>query len=824
VRRRDPHLERERQRYEHPLPSREYIQDILREAGPTRVEQLAPMLAIEAHEDEAFARRLKAMEREGQLHIDRKERLCVPDKLDLVRGKIQGHKDGFGFVIPDAGGEDLFLPPSEMRRVMHGDLVMAREAGRDRRGRREGRIVEVLERAVKRVVGRLRREYGVAFVSAEDRRISQDVLIPQGEDMGASAGQVVTVELIAQPDLYAKPVGRVVEVLGGYTDDGMEIEIALRKFDLPHAFPEAVEKLAAKLPKKVRKLDHAGREDLRALPLVTIDGETARDFDDAVYAEQDGKGWRLVVAIADVSHYVQPNDALDAEALNRGNSVYFPRRVIPMLPEALSNGLCSLNPDVERLAMVCDMSIGPKGAIRAYRFYPAVIFSHARLTYTQVWDWLSGQKPPEAKHAGLMPQLRALNELFHILLTARAQRGAIDFDTLETQLVFDQQGKIERIVPLKRNDAHRLIEECMLAANVCASEFLHARGQPALYRVHEGPTPEKLEALHEFLREFGLYLTGNEAPRAKDYAALMERIKGRPDQSLLQTVMLRSLRQAVYSPDNAGHFGLAYEAYTHFTSPIRRYPDLLIHRAIKAALAKSKYEPGKWEEIGAQCSMTERRADDATREVEAWLKAYFMRERVGEVFEGSISAVTGFGIFVALDDLFVEGLVHITELGQDYFHFDAGKHWLLGERTGQRFRLGDRVCVKVVRVDVESRRIDFALETRAKPVSNAAASVAAATPHAAPVEASPQVVAKPKAAPKKRAKATDGGKPAPEKNKASRPAAAAPEPKPAPASQAVGRRPAQKAVLLTTMPKASVKPQVAPAPVAKPKRKSKAES
>jgi ribonuclease R len=518
------------------------------------------------------------------------------------------------------------------------------------------------------------------------------------------------VEIISQPGSKSKPLGRDVEVLGNYADPGMEIEIALSKHTQPRIFPKEAEAIAAKLPKGVRSTDHKSRIDLRDLPLVTIDGETARDFDDAVFAEPVGSGFRLVVAIADVSHYVKPGDALDVEARSRGNSVYFPRRVIPMLPEALSNGLCSINPDVERLAMVCDMQIDSHGHVKGYKFYQAVMLSHARFTYTEVAAILADARGPEARRRkALVPHLQTLYKLYHQLAKARAKRGAIDFETIETQMIFDDKGKIEKIVPVIRNDAHRLIEECMLAANVCTSDFLRERGHPVLYRVHEGPTPEKLAALRDFLKGFGLQLPGGEKPHASDYAKLLSKVKGRPDEQLLQTVMLRSLKQAVYTPKNAGHFGLAYESYTHFTSPIRRYPDLLVHRAIKAVLIGGSYEPGDWHELGAQCSMTERRADEATRDVTAWLKCYYMRDRVGETFMGSIAGVASFGAFVALDDVYVEGLVHISDLGKDYFKYDAARHELLGERTKQRYRLGDRLRVKIAKVDLTAARIDFVL-------------------------------------------------------------------------------------------------------------------
>ncbi len=712
LRLKDPHLEREREQYEHPLPSREFIMQILVEQGaPVSDEELQQLFHIEAHEHDLFARRLRAMERDGQIMRNRKHAICVVDKLDLVKGKVQGHADGFGFLIPEDGSPDMFLSEKEMHRVLHGDIVMVQQRGVDRRGRPEAKIVEVLERANSRVVGRLFEEHGIHYVVAENRRISQDILVAPGEVGGAKAGQVVILEIMKHPDKHAQPIGRIVEVLGNYADPGMEIEIALRKHDLPHEFPKDVERQAKAISPVVATEDWAGREDIRNLPLVTIDGETARDFDDAVYCAPEKGGFRLVVAIADVSHYVQTNDALDREAILRGNSVYFPRRVIPMLPEELSNGLCSLNPQVDRLCMVCDMHVSSSGDIGKYRFYPSVMYSNARLTYNQVAEMLAQPDGELAgKNAAIVPHLRHLYELFQKLLKARAKRGAIDFETVETQMIFTDQGKIERIVPVVRNDAHKLIEECMLAANVCAAGYLQEHKHTVLYRIHEGPTPEKLEALREFMKEFGLQLGGGEEPQAADYSKLLKSIKGRPDAGLLQTVMLRSLRQAKYDPENVGHFGLGYEAYTHFTSPIRRYPDLLVHRAIKAVLHGKQYKPAqKWAELGAHCSVTERRADDATRDVEAWLKCFYMRDHLGSVFTGTVSSVTSFGMFVSLDDLYVEGLVHISELGKDYFRFEASKHQLLGERTGQRYRLGDRLQVRVVKVDMESTKIDFVL-------------------------------------------------------------------------------------------------------------------
>ncbi len=694
------------------LPSRVAILDALKAAGvPLPPVELARAMTVDKRARDAFFGRIDAMQRDGQLLVNRKGELCVTAKLDLVSGTVQGHPDGFGFLVPDDGAADLFLSPNEMHKVLHGDRATARRSGVDRRGRPEGQIVDVLTRANQTVVGRLYDERGITFVVAENRRINQDLLVPPDERGSAKSGDVVVVEILQQPSPQREAIARVVEVLGGYTDPGMEIEIALRKHDLPHEFSLAARKQAGKLPATVTDRDRAGRVDLTALPLVTIDGETAKDFDDAVYCERKGKGFRLIVAIADVSHYVKDGDPLDRDARERGTSVYFPRRVIPMLPEALSNELCSLKPAVDRLCMVCDMEVTAEGAIRKHRFYPAVMHSRARLTYTQVWSWLADPKSVTREAKELLPRLADLYALFHALKRAREARGAIDFDSVEMQLEFDVQGKIVRIVPVVRNDAHKLIEECMLAANVCTAEFLAAHKHPVLYRVHEGPTPEKLAVLRDFLASCALALPGGDEPTASDYAKLLLRIKDRPDYALLQTVLLRSLQQARYRPDNVGHFGLSYEAYAHFTSPIRRYPDLVVHRAIKAVLAGLEYKPAgtSWTELGVHCSLTERRADDATRDVENWLKCYFMQDKVGETFDGTISGVTNFGIFVTLDGLHIDGLVHVTELGRDYFHFDAGRHAMVGERSGRIFQLAGRVRVMVARVDLETTKIDFTL-------------------------------------------------------------------------------------------------------------------
>ena len=681
----------------------EILRALERAGAPLTPAELREALAIQGRERAAFNAALGELERAGSVVKNRAGSFLAAKRIDVIAGRIEGHRDGHGFLIPDDGGAQVFLPAPEMRQVMHGDRASVRIAGQDPRGRPTGSIVEVLERGNRRIVGRLHKEHGVLFLVPEDRRITLDILIPPADTGRAKPGQVATVELIAQPSKHAQPIGRVAEVLGNYTDPGMEIEIALRKFDLPNEFSKKSLAAARAMPEEVRPEDLKNRRDLRDLPFVTIDGETAKDFDDAVHAvrEAGGKnaGFRLKVAIADVSHYVRPGDALDEDARERGTSVYFPRRVIPMLPEKLSNGLCSLNPNVDRLAMVCDMAIAPDGKVTRYEFYAAVFRSKARLTYTGVWDSLS--------RGTSTTLIKVLYEVYKALSQERGRRGAIDFETVETKMVFDANGKIERIVPEPRNEAHRLIEECMLAANVCAGNFIAERKHPVLYRVHDVPAPEKVAALRDFLAELGLALPGGEKPAPKDYAQILEKIKSRPDFLLLQTILLRSLKQAIYTPENLGHFGLAFEAYVHFTSPIRRYPDLLVHRAIKALLANRKYEGIDWDEVGRHCSETERRADEASRDVENWLKCYFMQDHVGETFEGRVTGVTSFGLFVMLDGYFVDGLVHISELGRDYFRFEPTRHLLLGERTGKRYRLADRLKVKLVRVDLETRKIDL---------------------------------------------------------------------------------------------------------------------
>jgi ribonuclease R len=703
------------------LPDSAAIIAALHDAGiPLAPDDLAHRLGIAETDLTAIAARVAELERDGRVLVNRKGEVCIVAKLDLVTGKVLGHPDGYGFLVPDEGGDDLFLSPREMHKVLHGDRATAKRVGVDRRGRPEGEIVDVLVRANRDVVGRLHEERGIWFVEAENRRINQDLMIPAEQLNGAKPGQIVVVEILEQPSEHREAVARVKEILGSATDPGIEIEIALRKHDLPFEFSKAAERQAKRLPEDVRPADRKSRVDLTALPLVTIDGETAKDFDDAVYCERKGKGFRLIVAIADVSHYVRDGDAIDIDARERGTSIYFSRRVIPMLPEALSNELCSLKPKVDRLCMVCDMQISAQGTIDAYEFYPAVMHSQARLTYTQVWDWLSAGKSAKSGDAkALLPHLTNLYAVFKALHATREGRGAIDFDSVELAIEFDDEGRIAQIVPAPRNDAHRLIEECMLAANVSAADFAAKHQQPILYRVHEGPPPDKLAALREFLAGSALSLGGGDEPTATDYAKLLAQVRDRPDFALLQTVLLRSLSQAQYKPENVGHFGLAYDAYAHFTSPIRRYPDLLVHRAIKAVLAGKRYTPAglSWDALGVHCSMTERRADDAARDVTQWLKCFYMQDRIGEEFDGTISGVASFGIFVTLDGLNIDGLVHVTELGRDYFHFQQARHALIGEKGGRTFQLAGRVRVRVVRVDLETAKIDFTLADTAVPAA-----------------------------------------------------------------------------------------------------------
>lgn len=714
-RERDPEADREARKYQRPVPSRALILAQLNEAnGPCTLQDLLLHFGLDDSVDrEAFSRRLEAMLRDGQLVRNRRGAYGPAQQMALIAGTVIGHRDGFGFLQPDTGGEDVFLPPRQMRSLMHGDRAMVRVSGTDARGRMEGSLVDVLERRNERLVGRYVEERGIAFVIPDNSRITQDVMVPPADKGSARSGQIVTVEITQHPGKRNPPLGRIIEVLGEHMAPGMEIDVAIRAHALPYEWPDAVVAEAKSIGDSVPAAARQGRVDLRDLPLVTIDGADARDFDDAVYCQPQGEGWRLWVAIADVSAYVAPGSALDTEGQLRGNSVYFPERVIPMLPEALSNGLCSLNPKVERLCMVCEMQVAADGKVTSSKFYEAVMSSHARLTYDQVADALLHPRAAERDDfAPLLEHLKDLQSLYRAFAKARKQRGAIEFESVETRIEFGSDRKIERIVPVQRNEAHCMIEECMIAANVQAARFLAKHKMPALYRVHETPSSDKIEELRGFLTERGLSLGGGATPEAQHYAKLMQAVAGRPDARLIQTVMLRSMMQAQYVPADEGHFGLALDCYTHFTSPIRRYPDLLVHRGIKHVLQGGnpesfEYRPADMQQLGVHCSMTERRADDATRDAVNWLKCEYMMDRIGEEFSGLITSVTAFGLFVELDDIYVEGLVHVSSLRNDYYQFHARAHCLRGERSGVEYHVADPIQVRLLRVDLDERKIDF---------------------------------------------------------------------------------------------------------------------
>ncbi|MEK9932478.1 MAG: ribonuclease R [Methylophilaceae bacterium] len=712
IRNSDPFLNREKENYQNPIPSRELILEVMNDHGvPIPKKELIKKLEITKDEYPFFEKRIGAMARQGQILINRKDILCISKKLNLIPGKIMGHPDGFGFLIPeDSSLQDVFISPKEMSKVFHNDEVMVQVTGLDKKGRQEGVIVEVLSRGNSIIVGRVIQNHGVTIVRAEDKRISQDILVPYHQDMNAQPGQVVEVEMTTQPDFRTKPMGQITKIIGNYSDSGIEIEIALRKHHLPYEFSKDAIKESESFKDEILISEYKDHADLTKLDFVTIDGETAKDFDDAVFAEKAESNMRLFVAIADVSSYVSINSQLDKEALSRGNSVYFPRRVIPMLPEKLSNGLCSLNPQVNRLTMVCEMVIDNEGLVSEFKFYPAIIFSKARLTYTIAHKILyENDDDLTKKYSHVLTNLKSLKKVYDLLSKQREKRSAIEFDSVETAINFNEDGKIDSIQPVHRNEAHKIIEECMLAANVSAAKFLLKENSPAIYRNHESPKEEKLELLKNYIAEFGLKLGGGQKPSAKDYSALLQSIRSRPESQMLQTMILRSMQQAVYETKNKGHFGLAYDTYTHFTSPIRRYPDLIVHRAIKEKLKRNELRVKDLDGIAKQCSTTERRADEASRDVEDWLKCYFMKDRLGDVFSGTISSVTGFGVFVSLDEIYIEGLIHVTDLGNDYYVFNKSKHALIGERSGKSFGMGDRVKIKVAKIDMELSRIDLIL-------------------------------------------------------------------------------------------------------------------
>lgn len=715
--------------YDFPVPERDAILALMAKSSApmSRDEIFAAFQLTHDEEYEGIRRRLRAMERDGQVIFTRRQCYALPERLDLIKGYVMGHREGFGFVRPEGSlgkDNDLLLPASQMRGVMHGDFVLVQAMGTDKRGRREARVVRILEPRTQAIVGRFFLEDGMGYVVPDDSRIAQDIVIYKDQRMGARMGNVVVVEVIHRATRQYNAVGKIVEVLGENMAPGMEIDIALRTHDIPHTWPTEVEKQIQGLGEEVPEEAKKGRVDLRDLPLVTIDGEDARDFDDAVYCERKKSGgWRLWVAIADVSYYVRPNSALDKEAIKRGNSVYFPSQVVPMLPEVLSNGLCSLNPQVDRLCMVCEMTVSEQGRLSGYKHYEAVMNSHARLTYTKVAQMLEGDEALRERYAPLVPHLEQLHAMYQTLKTSREARGAIEFETLETKFIFNADRKIDRIVPVERNDAHKIIEECMILANIASARFMEKHKEPALYRVHDKPGEERLQGFRDFLGELGLQLSGGLEPSPQDYAVLARQIMERPDKELIQTMLLRSMKQAVYQADNMGHFGLALNQYAHFTSPIRRYPDLTLHRGIKYLLAKQAgtnrdrttatggyhYSFDEMDGLGVQCSMTERRADDATRDVADWLKCEYMQDHLGDQFDGVIANVTGFGFFVRLNELNVDGLVHVSNLSNDYYHFDPVGQRLIGGNSGVIYRLGDTVNVLVAGINLDDRQIDFEL-------------------------------------------------------------------------------------------------------------------
>ncbi len=725
----DPHKAREAKKYGRPIPSRELMLEVMEKNGaPISFRKLADTLGLDDPEDlDPMKYRLRAMERDGQILFNRSKEYVPVSKSDLVKGRVSGHPDGFGFLLPEDGSDDLYLHGKQMRKVMHGDVVRASVTGIDRRGRREGAIIEILEHNTESVVGRYFVEGGLGFVTPDNSRIAQDILVPPENSGDAEDGQIVVVSIVEYPTPRHQAIGKISDVLGDHMAPGMEIDIALRSHDLPHVWPADTVKEAEALSDEVLESDKEHRVDLRKMPLVTIDGEDSRDFDDAVYCEKDEDGnWKLTVAIADVSHYVPVGSALDNEAHNRATSVYFPAEVIPMLPEKISNGLCSLNPKVDRLCMVCEATINPEGHMVAYQFMSATMHSAARLTYTKMAAMVvDNDKKLRKEYADVVDHLDDLYSLYKVLRKARDERGSIDFETTETQVIFSDDRKIESIKPTERNDAHKIIEECMVTANMCAAHFLKRHQIPALHRVHDGPNTEKLAKVHEFLNGLGLKLGGGEKPQPIDYATLLNSVKERPDAHLIQTVMLRSMSRAQYlpvdkeNPDSTRHFGLSREHYAHFTSPIRRYPDLLVHRAILYIIQNGSaedyyYDYPQMKALGDHCSQCEKRADDASRDVMAWLKAEYMQDKVGETFTGVITTVTGFGLFVELDEIYVEGLVHVTALKSDYYHFDAARHEMKGENSGNSYRMGDPIEILVARVDLDDRKIDFTLPDTGK--------------------------------------------------------------------------------------------------------------
>ncbi|MDH3371959.1 MAG: ribonuclease R [Gammaproteobacteria bacterium] len=704
---------RKRKAYKHPIPSRNDLLNFLEKIGkPLKIKDILSGHDLKGQRVRALLEeRLTTMVRAGQIIENRRGEFCLTAKLDLITGTVIGHRDGFGFVRPDHGGDDVYLSAREMRSVFDGDRVAVKIIGTDRRGKPEGDLVEVLERGLREVAGQFIRERGIGLVIPDNAKLAHRILIAKGEAGKAKPGQIVVAEILDYPTQVEQATGRVVRVIGDPHQKGIATDIAIQSHAIPVEWPKAVRDEIKKFGASVPGPAKSGRVDLRDTDLVTIDGADARDFDDAVYCEPSANGWRLLVAIADVAHYVEIGSALDKQATTRGTSVYFPDRVVPMLPEVLSNGLCSLNPNVDRLCMVCDMRVSADGKVTKSTFVEAVMKSSARLTYSQVSDFLTGKSNSDIPKA-LHTALRNLHDLYKAFAKARQRRGAIELDIPGTRFELGRGGEIAAIKVVERNDAHRLIEECMIAANVQAAKFLRRHRVPGLYRVHAKPDPERFEELRQYLLSLGFKVPHPEHVEPRQFNQLLNQAKGRADSASISMAMLRSLTHAEYTPVNIGHFGLALDAYAHFTSPIRRYPDLLVHRAIRHIVRGGKpgryhYDAGAMERLGAITSAYERRAEDATRDVEAWLKCEYMEGRLGEEFDGVITGVTNFGLFVQISELLIDGLVHVTSLSNDYYHYESATQQLVGERSGKKYRLGEAMRVQVQRVDMESRRIDF---------------------------------------------------------------------------------------------------------------------